>query len=503
MTPGPPPPEIETRTEPWLRRSDRDKYLSGLAGGIARRFQFDPLILRVGLVGATTFAAYAGPNLHWLVLVPYFLGWILVPPAEGRALVARLGERAALQEVLGALVVLIIGLLVLADTQYAVAVGLGALALALFSDRREPHEELPPQKVAPSGAQPATRSDTQQETQVASDHDTPTRGMVFGRNLKLGERASDLLTRPEKRQRREPALWPLTLSLLVLLAIVSILIDRFMSPGMDPRVVVNLALLAIGSVLVLSFWRGRARITALWALALVPFWIAFSLADVGRFEGQGNALHTVQQSEIDQSELGDALAFELGYGDLTVDLRQVELAPGSETTLVMDLTVGSASVIVPRDVTVKIDGKVGLGSYRVLSPSYWQYDKSLANGEIKRTFGALGSECFQHEMDATEMRNLALRSGVAVIDVNDLPAAIEAAGFPRPIFSYTNQEQIWFESQDEGQDVRLAEVDYYAVQMSEQGQLCTPVDPPSNPATLVIQPTVGIGNLEINRVDVN
>ena len=82
--PKPPPPEphasaesptIEVRREPWLRRSGSDRYLSGLAGGVGQRLRFDPLLLRVGLVGATTFLAYAGGQLHPFVLVPYFLAW--------------------------------------------------------------------------------------------------------------------------------------------------------------------------------------------------------------------------------------------------------------------------------------------------------------------------------------------------------------------------------------------------------------------------------------------
>lgn len=477
---------MEARREPWLRRSATDRYLSGLAGGVGQRLQFDPLLLRVGLVGATTFLAYAGENLHPFVLVPYFLAWALIPPAQGRSLLARFREREAIQELLGAFVLLVIGILVLADTDYAVAVGLGAIALALFSDRGRNNLTTPP-VVGPTDPGASAEASGLEGS----------RGLVFGRSLNIGQRATRLFERDERPARREPALWPLTLSLLVLLGIVSILIDRFTEPGMDPRIFLNLALVAIGSVLMLSVWRGRARVTILWALVLLPLWIAYSVADVGRFAGEGTSLNVVTSGDL----LSPDLAYAHGYGELTVDFRQVDLADGSETTVAVDLTAGRAVVIVPGDVTIKVQGKVGLGGYNVQSPPFWFHNADMVNGRIDRTFSALGVACFTHEQSEEGLIEMARRSGLTVAGNQNVVDVIAAAGFDEPRFAYSGQTEEWFANDQD--ELRLTDVDYFTVQSTNEGLLCAQQDPPANPATLTIEPTIGIGRLEISRVEVS
>ena len=55
--------------------------------------------------------------------------------------------------------------------------------------------------------------------------------------------------------------------------------------------------------------------------------------------------------------------YELGIGELIVDLRQTELPPG-DVPLELDLGVGDARVIVPEDVCVATDAQVGVGEVR-------------------------------------------------------------------------------------------------------------------------------------------
>jgi phage shock protein PspC (stress-responsive transcriptional regulator) len=61
------------------------------------------------------------------------------------------------------------------------------------------------------------------------------------------------------------------------------------------------------------------------------------------------------------AELRDT--YELGMGELTVDLRQTDL-PAGDVALVIDLGVGDARVIVPDDVCVATDAEVGVGEVR-------------------------------------------------------------------------------------------------------------------------------------------
>ncbi len=55
--------------------------------------------------------------------------------------------------------------------------------------------------------------------------------------------------------------------------------------------------------------------------------------------------------------------YELGMGELIVDLRQTDLPPG-DVPLDVDLGVGEARVIVPDDVCVATDAEVGIGEVR-------------------------------------------------------------------------------------------------------------------------------------------
>jgi hypothetical protein len=55
--------------------------------------------------------------------------------------------------------------------------------------------------------------------------------------------------------------------------------------------------------------------------------------------------------------------YELGMGELIVDLRQTDL-PAGDVPLAIDLGIGEARVIVPEDVCVATDAQVGIGEAR-------------------------------------------------------------------------------------------------------------------------------------------
>lgn len=66
----------QTYRMPW-RRSTIDKMLGGVCGGLARRYGFDPALLRV----ATVVAVFAGG----LGLLAYVAAWLLIPPDTDRS----------------------------------------------------------------------------------------------------------------------------------------------------------------------------------------------------------------------------------------------------------------------------------------------------------------------------------------------------------------------------------------------------------------------------------
>jgi len=63
------------------------------------------------------------------------------------------------------------------------------------------------------------------------------------------------------------------------------------------------------------------------------------------------------------SELRDR--YELGMGEMDLDLTSVDLPPG-DTAVEIDLGVGEARLTVPEDVCVAVDARVGIGESRVL-----------------------------------------------------------------------------------------------------------------------------------------
>jgi phage shock protein PspC (stress-responsive transcriptional regulator) len=68
--------------------------------------------------------------------------------------------------------------------------------------------------------------------------------------------------------------------------------------------------------------------------------------------------------------------YELGMGQLTVDLRQTDL-PAGDVPLEIDLGIGEARVIVPEDVCVATDAQVGIGEARTFNRNNGGIDVDL------------------------------------------------------------------------------------------------------------------------------
>ena len=90
-TPLPPAPEgprttaDEARDLGRIRRSTTDRKVAGVAGGLGRHLDVDPLILRVAFV---VLAFFGGAGL-----IAYAAGWLLIPEDDGSEAVVRLEDR--------------------------------------------------------------------------------------------------------------------------------------------------------------------------------------------------------------------------------------------------------------------------------------------------------------------------------------------------------------------------------------------------------------------------
>ena len=494
-TPADPPSPGPTRRS--FRRSTSDRYLGGVAGGVAERLSIDAAFIRLGLVAVTLYLAYADDRgAHALVLVPYALAWALVPTASERPLLLRLRDRDALRELVLIAATLAVALLLLSRPSSIVVLGLGGLAVILLRDRAPERDAVHTQEAGPAPRIEADR--------------IPRR---------LLPRWPDV-TRA-RRPRPEPALWPLTVGLLVVIAVFALAMDQATDGRVDPRIVVDVALLAIGSVLALSAWRGRARITLLAVLALLPLWVATSVPDVGRFAGQGTL--TARPTSVPAASTtgtSPELDYEIGYGTLDLDLRDLPLSPGSALTVRVGVTAGRATLTVPASSRIAVDGTIGLGTMTVDAPDHFLSDSdAAADRHFHRSYPALGTECQDAAVAADELAALAERTGLVSPDASgnhrppsEIVAAISDAGFPRPTVDHVEEIQDggdggFYDSQGNlvpttsiG-DGTIRKVTFWRVQVARRDfALCRPVPAPSDPTTIRIQPTIGLGTLEIHRV---
>ncbi len=510
-------PTETTRPRRRFRRSTTDRDVAGVVGGAAELTGVDSSVLRLVVVGLTTFLAFGvegGAQL--LVVLPYALAWAIVPTEGARPLLRQLPRRAAAQELglMGALVV-ITSWAVDQPNVLLVAV-LGGAAALLLRDRPDtdrPDSDRPDvgrpgdDRLEPAGrpgaADPALRHLGGSGTAEASDGTERLTATSTAAVRQRGPRRS----RPDPRMKREPALWPLALGLVLVVlfgaAAVAVLfgaaaVAQVNGGTADPRLVVNLLLLVVGGVMVLSAWRGRARVLILACPLLLPVWFATSAADIGGQEGTG--IHRHRPSEVPSS---GSLAYEVGTGAVDVDLTDLPFDPGSTTHLEVAVTLGVARVVVPEDVELEISGELGLGRVNVEGRNMWRSDTWAAHRTVKRSDQPEPPPCYPTQVTETDLRDLLVTHGSPASHSDDLAEAVARAGFERPqvVGSIPGfHDGFGDPGHDDGFGPAMPDQDMFEVYLSPWWELCTPSPPDPNPPVLVIDATIGLGSLEVRRV---
>jgi phage shock protein PspC (stress-responsive transcriptional regulator) len=284
------PPPVPRR----LTRSSSDKVLGGLAGGLGRYFDIDPIIFRIGFV-VLALAGGAG-------VLAYIAGWVLVPadPAAGE----EPADRSKAATIAGGVVLALAALVLIGPGIFFLApplIGIGLIALV---------------------------------------------GLLLYRAAGGDPDANGVARR---------------IGLALLLVVVSL--TGFVAVAVGAAVgggaVIAGLVIAVGAALTVSAFIGGQRWLVLPALILaIPLgFVAAAGLDVNGGIGDRD----YQPTRV--SELRDG--YELGIGELRVDLTQVDLPPG-RTPLKLDMGIGSVRVIVPDDVCVASDVRVGAGYTRVL-----------------------------------------------------------------------------------------------------------------------------------------
>lgn len=320
---GPRVTRDEIRDLGRLRRSTTDRKVAGVAGGLARHLDVDPLVLRVGFV---VLAFFGGAGL-----ILYAACWLLVPEDGAEHAPFHLDDRS--RTVALVVVGVLAALALLGDSwgaywfPWPLAV-IGLIAFVWLS--RGNRGTTPPAAGAHSG-DPA------------------------GQTASVG---TTYVPRPRDPRKRGPKLFWFTLLLVVFLEGVLGILDAAGVPVTDSAYAA-LAVGVIGAVLVVGSVIGRAG--GLIALGLVASLALAASTAAERVEGEVVRVAPKSAAAVEGG-------YRLGTGELVVDLSRVEdLATLDGRTLHVSVDAGRIEVIVPDGVTPDVDATIdGPGGFDIL-----------------------------------------------------------------------------------------------------------------------------------------
>jgi phage shock protein PspC (stress-responsive transcriptional regulator) len=345
-----------TATRRLVRRSD-DRYLAGVAGGVADYFAIDPVIVRIAFV-VLTFVGGAGA-------IAYVAGWLLIPE-EGQE--TSVGEDALRTHnwarIAGFVLIAIAASVLLRPLWWFGGSAVTAIALILLgvyllshrggdSPTTTPTDTGEPRPAPPTaGEDPARSASPPPRTATWPPPPPPLPPAVAhpARQRRRGER----------RDRRERSgVTAVTFGILLVGAGVIGLIFAT-SDGIEPTRVFGGALVVVGAALVLTTWFGRGGVLIPVGVLLFGLVSVSSLIDVPFKGGIG------EKTERPAGTAELKAEYHLAIGELTLDLGGVSFPQESTTDIEATVGVGHLVVIVPRGVEVDVHGHAGAGAVEFL-----------------------------------------------------------------------------------------------------------------------------------------
>ncbi len=302
--PLPPPPPDPRR----LVRDPDDKVVAGVCAGLGRYTATDPVLWRVAIA---VLALLGGAGLAL-----YALGWLLVPRADQPQSIAErtLRRPDSSITVVGVVLAVIVGVVLLGLLDGAgvgAIVVLGLLAYLVARDRRD--------------GLPAPRPE-------------------------MSPPAAGTAPIPPPVPRERSPLGGLTLSAAVLVAGTLLLLREAGVDELTGSRVLAVALLVVGSGLLVGTCYGRAR----W---LLPIGVLLAVAMAGAAGAERvDIADGVGERSWRAVDGGD---YRLGAGEATLDLRG--LRGQDDATVSARVGIGQLVVLVPRGMDVAIDADVELG----------------------------------------------------------------------------------------------------------------------------------------------
>lgn len=280
-----------------LERSSSDRMIGGVAGGIARYFRIDATLVRIITVGLAVLGG---------VGILLYLAALLLMPEEGQPAPSfRSGDGGRVQAVT------VLGVLILAGAAFAALAVTGAvIGWILF----------PIAFLVVIG--------------------------LFAWWIASGERPSGTPGQILKGA---------GLGLVLLMICLLVAIGGAWAAGTGSGAVAAALVIGAGAVLVAAAFSRPARWLILPALSLALSAAFVSATGIDLDGGIGDR----EYRPATAMEVRDK--YELGIGELVVDLRDAKLPPG-DRHIEVDVGVGHAVVLVPRNVCVTTDAQVGVGA---------------------------------------------------------------------------------------------------------------------------------------------
>lgn len=343
--PPPPPPGAASAARP-PRRLYRDPHgpIGGVASGFAEYFEVDPVIARLLWVVAL---------LSGIGLPAYVLCWLIVPKAPSWPPPGYLGRSSgsSAQPATWLSGIVIIALAAMIGSgldgfgDYLVPMALIGFGIYLLNQRPT---------ASPTGAESA-------RVAPAAPGATSTDG------------ASASPPPPETRR----LVTPTVLSVLAIGTGMLVALGAAGVAHVSVATAAALGLAVVGGGLVASLWLGRAPGLVPVGLGLVVLLIssstlerwadtAHSTGDEMHFEVNDREVSGVGDRRYVVSSLDDLQRrYELGVGKVDLDLSGLDFT-GQERSLNIEVGLGKATVLLPRDVSVEVRGEVGAGKVGVL-----------------------------------------------------------------------------------------------------------------------------------------
>lgn len=373
-------PPKKTEQKQRLLRSADDRMLAGVAGGIARYFDIDSTFVRLGFAAAALFGLGIG-------VLAYLVMAVVVPEDDGT------GDPVTTRPPTWAIVVLAIAAIVILPGPF-IGLGLGegpwffgagafwivALALVGAFAYRAWRGHWPGQEPgqAEAAAKPAKTTKKAASSGEATTEVSPT--VERTRADGTGQRIARLLA--------IGLLAFCAFCLAVSVAAVGAFAAATGNGAVVAGVVVALGVALAGMALVGEGARRAAPWLIGTALLLALPAGAVAAADV-RFDG---GIGEQSYTPVTAADIPDE-GYELGVGQLTVDLRQLDLKRGETLELPAELGLGQLIVSVPSNVCVTGEAEAKGGELLVRGVS-----NSGANAEFQRG-AAPGSDLPTIELD--------------------------------------------------------------------------------------------------------